>query len=127
MQDRPNQVELLEAIQEFLLKELLPEVKEQELISYKTLVSWNMLGVLVRELKSGDKILTEEIADFSQYFKESFVQVDSSQQKQELCRQLNQKLCHNIREQGLNHTDQTTWELVKKNLQRKLSITNPRF
>lgn len=44
MQDKPTSADLLEAIQDFLMKEVLPQFKDKELLSYKTLVSWNMLG-----------------------------------------------------------------------------------
>ena len=46
MQDRPDSTILLEAIQDFLMKDIMPFVKESDILCYKTLVSWNMLGVI---------------------------------------------------------------------------------
>jgi len=57
MQDRPDAPALLEAIGDFLMKEVLPAVKDSDSLSYKTLVSWNMLGVIAREFKDGERLL----------------------------------------------------------------------
>lgn len=61
MQDKPTSADLLEAIQDFLMKEVLPQFKDKELLSYKTLVSWNMLGVVSREIRSGEEALDKEL------------------------------------------------------------------
>ncbi len=52
MQYRPETKDLLSAIQDFLIKDLLPKIESDELLSYKALVSWNMLGVVSREIES---------------------------------------------------------------------------
>jgi hypothetical protein len=53
MQYRPQNNDLIDAIQEFLLKEVLPFMKDNDALVYKTLVSWNMLGVVSRALHGG--------------------------------------------------------------------------
>lgn len=65
MQDKPSATELLEAIQDFLMKEVLPEFKDKDLLAYKTLVSWNMLGVISREIRSGEESLDKELSRLS--------------------------------------------------------------
>ena len=61
MQDRPDANTLLEAIQDLIIKEILPAIKDNDGLSYKTLVSWNMLGVIGRELKyGGEKVCRQQ-------------------------------------------------------------------
>mgnify|MGYP000995769991 FL=1 len=69
MQYRPDAPSLLEAIADFLMKDVLPAVKEHDALAYKTLVSWNMLGVVSRELKSAEPLLNDEIARLLSHFK----------------------------------------------------------
>lgn len=54
MQYRPETKELISSIQDFLMKDLLPKLEGDDLLSYKTLVSWNMLGVIARETESSE-------------------------------------------------------------------------
>lgn len=61
MQYRPEHTDLIDAIQDFLIKEVLPYVKDQDALAYKTLVSWNMLGVVSRELKNGRALLERDV------------------------------------------------------------------
>ncbi|EMY24304.1 hypothetical protein LEP1GSC115_2788 [Leptospira interrogans serovar Australis str. 200703203] len=61
MQDKPTSTDLIESIQDFLMKEVLPQFKDRDLLSYKTLVSWNMLGVVSREIRSGEELLDREL------------------------------------------------------------------
>ncbi len=129
MQDRPDAGILLDAIQDFLIKEVMPFVKENDALSYKTLVSWNMLGVVSRELKYGEQKLNEEIVRLSSYLKENIsIKSDTSyQQKMEICRELNQQFSNQIKEQKLSLQNTEAWNLAKKSLEEKIEISNPRF
>ncbi len=129
MQDRPDAGILLDAIQDFLIKEVMPFVKENDALSYKTLVSWNMLGVVSRELKFGEHKLNEEIVRLSSYLKENIsIKSDTSyQQKMEICRELNQQFSNQIKEQKLSLQNTEAWNLAKKSLEEKIEISNPRF
>ena len=60
MQYRPEAADLCDAIAEFLLKEVLPAVQSDEL-SYKALVSRNMLGVVSMELRDHEDLLSNEV------------------------------------------------------------------
>ena len=53
MRDRPNALELLEAVNEFLAGEVLPLMDEQRM-KFRTLVALNALGIAYRELAAGD-------------------------------------------------------------------------
>jgi hypothetical protein len=128
MQDSPNINILLEAIQDLLIKEILPVIKDNEGLAYKTLVSWNMLGVISREVKMGEGFLNSEIESIAAYLKEN-VSINSQTyaEKVDLCRNLNQKLNESIlkNKSSINNTE--VWNLVKKTLKEKLEISNPRY
>ena len=129
MQDRPDAGILLDAIQDFLIKEVMPFVKESDALSYKTLVSWNMLGVVSRELKFGEHKLNEEIIRLSSYLKRNVsIKSDTTyNQKMEICRELNQQFSNQIKEQKLSLQNTEAWNLAKKSLEEKIEISNPRF
>ena len=84
MQDRPDANVLLEAIQDLIIKEILPALKDNDALSYKTLVSWNMLGVIGREIKYGEIFLDKEIERVSNFLREksiSFVTTDTEEKR----------------------------------------------
>ncbi|SDF37199.1 hypothetical protein SAMN04488243_14612 [Thermus arciformis] len=57
--DRPTLDELLEAVGEFLEKELLPSVADPRL-RFQTLVALNALGIARRELSLGEALAEED-------------------------------------------------------------------
>jgi Domain of unknown function (DUF6285) len=57
--DRPDAVELLEAVTEFLAGEVLPTLDDHRL-KFRTLVALNALGIAYRELTSNTVLLAEE-------------------------------------------------------------------
>lgn len=129
MQDRPGSTVLLEAIQDFLMKEVMPFVRENDALSYKTLVSWNMLGVVAREIKSGESKLGDEISRLSRYLgiEQSVSQNLTYQEKMEICKELNIRFSEKIRKEKLSIQDSEAWNLAKKSLEEKIEISNPRF
>ena len=63
--DRPTAAELVEATREFLENEILPMLEDQRL-RFRTLVAINALGIALRELESGEEMLTEvELAELA--------------------------------------------------------------
>jgi hypothetical protein len=52
MRDRPNALELLEAVNEFLAGEVLPLMNDHRM-KFRTLVALNALGIAYRELAAG--------------------------------------------------------------------------
>ena len=66
MHDRPNALELLEAVTEFLSTEVLPTATDQRL-KFRTLVALNALGIAYRELTSTTVVLgSDERAELAQ-------------------------------------------------------------
>lgn len=60
MRDRPNALELLEAVNEFLAGEVLPLMDDHRM-KFRTLVALNALGIAYRELSAeADESLSEE-------------------------------------------------------------------
>jgi hypothetical protein len=57
--DRPNALELIEAVTEFLAGEVLPTATDHRQ-KFRTLVALNALGIAYRELQSGEELLSEE-------------------------------------------------------------------
>jgi hypothetical protein len=57
--DRPNALELIEAVTEFLASEVLPTATDHRQ-KFRTLVALNALGIAYRELQSGEEQLDEE-------------------------------------------------------------------
>ncbi len=128
MQDNPNINILLEAIQDLLMKEILPAIKDNEGLAYKTLVSWNMLGVISREVKMGEVFLNSEIQSIAAYLKENVsINNQTYAEKMDLCRNLNQKLNESILKNKSSIENLEVWNLVKNSLKEKLEISNPRY
>ena len=59
MPDRPDALELLEAVTEFLAGEVTPTLTDHRL-KFRTLVALNALGIAYRELTSNTVLLGEE-------------------------------------------------------------------
>ncbi len=128
MQDKPSANVLLEAIADFLIEEILPITKDKNLLSYKTLISWNMLEIISRELKYGEKFLTAELERLSSYLnKEDNFLTKTYQEKLELAKLWNKELSERIQEKKVFNPELPEWNLVKLTLREKLEIANPKF
>jgi hypothetical protein len=65
MPDRPNALELIEAVTEFLSAEVLPAAADHRQ-KFRTLVALNALGIAYRELQSGEEELdATELAELA--------------------------------------------------------------
>lgn len=133
MQDRPEAPSLLDAIAELMIKEVLPLVQKHgdDALAYKTLVSWNMLGVVSRELRSGEDLINDEIerlktlpelqtmagATESATYMEKLTHVRGS----------NQALVTVIRDKKIGPENKGLWDHARQSLKEKLRVSNPRF
>lgn len=127
MQDKPSSTDLLEAIQDFLMKEVLPQFKDKDLLSYKTLVSWNMLGVISREIRSGEELLDKELLRLSKILKKATSFPSTLNEKKNLANTWNLELRDRIRKEKLSIEDSEYWNHVKETVREKVEVTNPRF
>ncbi|MCZ8239588.1 MAG: DUF6285 domain-containing protein [Leptospiraceae bacterium] len=146
MQDKPTSTELLEAIQDFLMKEIMPTVKDKDLLSFKTLISWNMLGVIIREIKQEEPLLSKEFSSIipllgekeknllSQNPKLSNFNLNSPDlselsliEKKEILLKANELLAKTIREEKILPSNKEVYHHIMETLKDKLSISNPRY
>ncbi|AOP33129.1 hypothetical protein A0128_04210 [Leptospira tipperaryensis] len=127
MQDKPSSTDLLDAIQDFLMKEVLPQFKDKDLLSYKTLVSWNMLGVISREIRSGEELLDKELLRLSKLLKKNVSFPVTLNEKKNLAHTWNFELRDKIREEKLSVENTEYWNHVKETVREKVEVTNPRF
>lgn len=127
MQDKPSSTDLLEAIQDFLMKEVLPQFKDKDLLSYKTLVSWNMLGVISREIRSGEELLDKELTRLSKLLKKDVLFPATLNEKKNLANVWNFELRDKIRKEKLSIENSEYWNHVKETVREKVEVTNPRF
>jgi hypothetical protein len=77
--DRPNALELIEAVTEFLAGEVLPLMTDQRM-KFRTLVALNALGIAYRELSgvSGSEPLRpEELAELARVIRAGDVPDDA--------------------------------------------------
>jgi hypothetical protein len=77
MPDRPNALELIEAVTEFLSSEVLPAAADHRL-KFRTLVALNALGIAYRELESSDDLVIgqEELGELARRIRAGDVDED---------------------------------------------------
>jgi Domain of unknown function (DUF6285) len=77
MPDRPNALELIEAVTEFLSSEVLPAATDHR-FKFRTLVALNALGIAYRELQLGDEVMLsqEELAELARRIRAGDVDED---------------------------------------------------
>jgi len=127
MQYRPEHTDLLEAIQDFLIKEILPFVKHEDVLAYKTLVSWNMLGVVGRELKNGRPLLEKSVALLADVCDSKLEMSDLPDHALlQKAHQLSREAARKIRAQH-SQAGGDDWNKIKEVLKYNLEIENPRF
>ncbi|MBI38973.1 MAG: hypothetical protein CMF59_05200 [Leptospiraceae bacterium] len=128
MQDRPDAADLLEAVGDFLKKDVLPAVRNDDLLSYKTLVSWNMLGILAREVKLGGKSLAVDIEELAALLNQRRPE-PSPDYPVALgqARTMKRELAEKIHESKASSPESPYWQYARESLKRTLEISNPRF
>jgi hypothetical protein len=102
MQYKPENQDLIEAIAEFLRKDILTLVKDNDELAYKTLVSWNMLNVVIRDLEKEELNLIKELERLSELLNLSLEIPLTLKEKKEKVKELNQKLCELIKNQKIH-------------------------
>lgn len=127
MQSRPEAPDLLDAIQDLLIKEILPRVEDDSLLAYKTLVSWNMLGVVSRELRMAERHLKEEARSVAAVLGLALPPEMPLEALRGFVRDGNEKLVQLIRQTKAGPENKAILEHVKRTLAADLSISNPRF
>lgn len=127
MQSRPEAPDLLDAIQDLLIKEILPRVEGDSLLAYKTLVSWNMLGVVSRELRQSEGHLKEEARSLAGILGGPPPGEMSLDALRKYVSEANERLVQMIRSTKAGPENKAILEHVKRVLAADLSVSNPRF
>ena len=129
MQDNPKAKDILDAIADFLMKDVIPSLEGNDGLSYKALVSWNMLGILSREWGKEESIIREEVYQLKEILHDTieFHGKESLSELKGYIHESNKKLSKFIQEQEISYSNQKIWEFEKNRIKNRLSISNPRF
>lgn len=127
MQDRPRAGELLEAIADFLMKEVMPAIRDRDALAYKTLVSWNMLGVVSRELREGEALARGGVERLLTLLGSEEPPAGTYAELLAQLETLNTELAGRIRDRQWSVAEDEVWSTVRANVRDKLRISNPRF
>ncbi len=111
---RPTCRELVEAVREFLERDLLPEVDGP--LSFQIRVSINVVKIIERELASGDAADEAERERLH-----GLLGRDGTREE------LNRALCQQLRSKERDPEDPRLIEHLKKTTMAKLSIDNPSY
>lgn len=123
MQDRPTQVELLEAVREFLETEILPRL-EGDRIRFRTRVAMNALTILAREAELEEAIVREEYRELSALLGyESEPNLGYGDLRKALVR-LNGELASRIR---AGDKRPAIVEFLRRTAERKLAVASPAY
>jgi hypothetical protein len=113
-QDKPTAAELLQAIREFLEKDILPEATRGR--AFHTRVAINVLGIVSRELVFAPTFDAEEHGELR-----DLLGHDGS------LPELIRELAEHIRDGSLDGKRDAVMALVRKTVENKLRIANPGY
>lgn len=129
MQDRPEAVELIDAVVGFLEGEIIPTVTEPRL-RFRALVAANVLGIVSRELASGDAALSDEWRRLNHLLGMTATEPPERLEKlRDEVRALNRDLC--VRVRAGEADDEPFYSLLFSHCEEtvvdKLRVANPRY
>jgi len=118
MQDRPTALELAEAVRQFLESEVIPTLQDHRL-RFRALVAANALGILGRDLQSGEQLLAEELSVL-----QALLPLRASGTPAENVRALTLELARRIR---AGEPPAGTLPALRRIAELKLQISSPRY
>ncbi len=129
MQDQPDARELVQAVAEFLEREIIPTVADPRL-RFRTLVAANVLAIVSRELAAGDVSTRQEWLRLVELLGKGSVEPPQGvQELRDAVRALNRELCERIRSGAADaepwHGE--VWSYAEASVIDKLKIANPRY
>jgi aminoglycoside phosphotransferase (APT) family kinase protein len=113
-QDRPTAAELLEAVREFLERDVMPAVEGR--VSFHTRVAVNALGMLEREARLGPELDAEERVRLAGLLGHDGTVVD-----------LTRELAASIRAGGLDDRREEVVSILRASVGAKLTVANPGY
>ncbi|MGH8750211.1 MAG: DUF6285 domain-containing protein [Burkholderiales bacterium] len=122
MQDRPDAVELAQAVREFLQNEIAPSITDERL-KFRLLVAMNALAILARELEHEDDLLRSELENLSVLLG-SKIETDPAAGRINKIIELNRHMTKLIR---VGEIPPGTLSVLKKIVSDKLKIASPKY
>jgi Domain of unknown function (DUF6285) len=127
MQDRPTSVELLEAAADFVESELVPTVQGAR--QFQARVVANVMRIVAREIKLEDPLVRSEVKALSRLLGHNAPHLHSLDDLRAAAVSMGEELTAKIR---AGEADDGAWrrevlELVRRSVEDKLSIANPRY
>src|SRR5688500_1824850 len=124
-QDRPEAVELLEAVAEFLFvdaREWAPREKR-----FQVLVAANLCAVVARELRAGEAPLREDLALFSELLGERPARPESGEELRAAALDAQRRLAEQLRSGQLDGRLEGLGERLREHVRRKLDVARPGY
>jgi hypothetical protein len=124
-QDRPDAVELLEAVAEFLfadVREWAPREKR-----FQVLVAANVCAVVVRELRAGDQPLREDWALFNELLGEPAADPPDDDELAGEVGRAREALAAKVRAGELDERLDELTERLRDHVRRKLAVARPGY
>ena len=116
MHNEPTIQQLFDSLRDYLMKEVMPLCKDDQSLSFRNLVAWNMLGVMSRELSIEDKssrlaLLYEQLLGT----------------KTEDLNQSRAEVAKAIRQGNMKWDNPELIEAMLTDVEERLVVSNPRF
>ena len=116
MHNEPTTQQLFDSLRDYLMKEVMPLCKDDQSLSFRNLVAWNMLGVMSRELSIEDKssrlaLLYEQLLGT----------------KTEDLNQSRAEVAKAIRQGNMKWDNPELIEAMLTDVEERLVVSNPRF
>ncbi len=128
MQNRPDAVELLDAVRE-LLRDVTQVIRDDGL-RFRVLIAANVLGIVERELTAADRPLLAELERLRTLLPEGETDSELVPLRQAIA-DLTRILAANIRsapaDSALLTVGSPVWEHIKQTLAEQLAVANPAF
>lgn len=123
MQDRPTANELLEAVREFLVTDVLPGLQDSR-TRFRTLVAMNALSILEREFVREEELLRAEQERLVRLLGKERVPSGSLRELKDRVAELNSDLAERIRS---GEVPGGTLGVLRQNVEEKLEVASPRY
>ena len=123
MQPRPDAVELLFAVRDFLETEIVPTLSDARL-KFRTLVAMGALGILEREQRLEEGFLRTELTELSNLLERNALIPNSLEELRLEVTRLNADLAERIR---TGNAPAATFETLKRAAVNKLRVSSPAY
>lgn len=124
MQDRPTSRELVEAVAQFLDREIAPTLNDPRL-KFRALVAANVLNIVARELQQGDALLRAEWHRLDALMGDDAPGENFEQEVDVMTRALCVRLRAGEADEGEFHD--RVFAHVKQTVIEKLQVANPKY